>query len=175
MGLLEQIEQKAFLGTEFLTWLWARSEMDEGPIEIEGDESIEVEFLKTMTFEAQYGEATVQSLKGEAPGAAAEARAAVLEGKTVKRAKIKVVQSEMEWTFSLRGDTFDFGSIAIPAPKGLPFDEGTGLRLDALERLFALMNTLFETFLALRLDEDRWADELARIRQFVEPSGGVAD
>ena len=28
MGLLELIEQKSFLGREFLTWIWFRSESD---------------------------------------------------------------------------------------------------------------------------------------------------
>lgn len=175
MGLLELIEQKSFLGTEFLTWLWARSEMEQAPIELDGGDPVEAEFGKTMTFEAHYGEATVQSLKGEAPGAAAEARAAVREGKTVKRAKIKLVQGEMEWTFTLRGDTFDFGSIAIPAPKGLPFEEGVGLRMDAVERLFALVDQLFEAFLALRLDDEKWGAELKRIREFVEAEEPLAD
>lgn len=173
MGVLELIQQKEFLGTEFLTWLWARSQMEQGPIELGDEDPVEVEFEKTMTFEAHYGEATVQSLKGEAPGAAAEARAAVLEGKTVKRAKIKLVQSEMEWTFTLRGDTFDFGAISIPAPKGLPFEEGVGLRLEAVDRLFALMDRLFESFLKLRLDEEQWKAELAGIRTLTE--GGVED
>ena len=168
MGVLELIQQKAFLGTEFLTWLWARSQMEQGAIDLGDEDAVEVEFEKTITFEAHYGEATVQSLKGEAPGAAAEARAAVLEGKTVKRAKIKLIQGEMEWTFSLRGDTFDFGSIAIPAPKGLPFEEGTGLRLDAVARLFSLMDRLFDTFLQIRLDDEAWATELTQIRQLFE-------
>ncbi|MCX7013212.1 MAG: hypothetical protein NTW86_11755 [Candidatus Sumerlaeota bacterium] len=166
MGLLERIEQKAFLGAEFLTWLWLRTECDQAPIELEGEDSVDVAFENTMALEAEYGEATAQTLRGAAPGASAEARAALLEGKIVKRAKLHLTQGEMEWAFTLRGETFDFSAIRVPAPKGLPFDENVSLRMEAVERLFALVDKLYAAFLAIRLDADSWGAELARLRKW---------
>jgi len=168
VGLLELIEQKAFLGNEFLTWLWRRSEIDNGRIELPDEDPIEVALVDALTLEAEHGEAVQETLRGEAPGASPEARAALVEGKKVKRAKIHLAQGEMDWTFALRGETFDFSGIRAPAPKGLPFEEGVSLRLQAVERLFALIDRLYEAFLALRLDPDEWANELRVIRQWVE-------
>ena len=34
MALLERIEQKSFLGTEFATWLWYTTEASNGKIDI---------------------------------------------------------------------------------------------------------------------------------------------
>ena len=167
MGKVELIEQKSFLGAEFLTWLWHKSEQEDGRIKLEKDDlPVEVSFESAMTLEADYGEATVQTLRGEAPGASAEARAALLEGKKIKRAKLRVVQGEMEWTFTIRGDTFDLGGVNLPAPKGLPIEEGLTLRLEAASRLFALIDKLYTAFLALRLDEESWAEEIQRIHSW---------
>jgi hypothetical protein len=168
VGLLELIEQKSFLGPEFLTWLWHRSELENGRIELESDDPVEVVFEDAMMLEAEIGHATVQTLRGEAPGASAESRAALMEGKKVKRAKLHLTQGEMEWTFTLRADTFDFSGVRIPAPKGLPFEEGVSLRLQAVERLFALVDRLYAAFLAIRLDPQAWDAELARIHKWVE-------
>ncbi|OPZ05600.1 MAG: hypothetical protein BWZ10_03028 [candidate division BRC1 bacterium ADurb.BinA364] len=168
MGLAEQIEQKAFLGTEFLTWLWHKSELEDGKIALKNEDPVEVQFQDAMTLEAHYGEATIQTLRGETPGASAEARSALIEGKKAKRAKIHLAQGEMEWTFVLRGDTFDFGSIKVPAPKGLPIEESVSLRLQAVDRLFELVHRLFETFLEIRLQPGEWAGEIARFRQWIE-------
>ena len=77
MALLDLIEQKSFLGPEFLTWLWHRSETTGGPIDL-GEKlgSVEVEFENTLTLEAEHGEAVLQTLRGEMPGLSGEAGAA---------------------------------------------------------------------------------------------------
>ena len=169
MGLLELIEQKAFLGTEFLTWLWRQSELRDGRIDLGDEPPLEVALEDTLTLEAPYGEATVQVLRGEAPGRSPEARAALIEGKKAQRAKLRLSQGEMQWTLTLRADTFDFSGIRIPAPKGLPFEEGVSLRLQAAEALLALMDKLFAAFLAVRLDPQAWPRELKSIRGWIAP------
>ncbi len=168
MGVLELVEQKAFLGTEFATWLWHKSELGEGVVEVDGIEPIEVAFQDAMTLEAQFGDATVQTLRGDIPGAWADARAALLEGKKIKRSKIHIVYGELEYTFTLRADTFDFSSCKIPAPSGLPFEEGVSIRLQAAERLFDLIDRLYAAFLTVRLDDNAWSAELKRIHKWVE-------
>ena len=78
MGVLELIQQKAFLGKEFLTWLWFRSETG-GAMDLRGGRTAEVEMMGPIVLDAQYGDARMTTLKGESPATAPEARAAFEE------------------------------------------------------------------------------------------------
>ena len=75
MALVEMIQQKSFLGTEFTTWLWYRSETEEGKVELGDSRTCEVLFERDLVLTSDYGEAVASSLKGEAPTRSPEAGA----------------------------------------------------------------------------------------------------
>src|SRR5688572_20031545 len=104
MGVLELIQQKAFLGKEFLTWLWFRSERD-GQVEPAKAKPVTVEILGPILLDAQYGDARASLLKGDSPATAPEARAALLEGKKLKKAKMKWTREDVEWIFTIDGES----------------------------------------------------------------------
>ena len=165
MGVLELIQQKAFIGKEFLTWLWFRSERDNEVI-VKGKE-ITVEILGPILLDAQYGDARASMLKGDSPATTPEARTALLEGKKLKKAKLKWVREDVEWTFTIDGENFNVSGLNIPNPGKLPFEEFMLMRLEMVREFEQVLQDLLETFLELRLDQKQWKRELEEIQQWV--------
>ena len=66
MDFLDILREKAFLGREFLTWLWFKSEQTGGPIELPGGKVIEVVFHDRMTLDlTDVDTPQTVSIKGE--------------------------------------------------------------------------------------------------------------
>ena len=167
MGVLELIQQKAFLGKEFLTWLWFRAETD--PVfAMDGDRSLEVEILGPITLDAQYGDARTTVLKGESPATSPEAATAVLEGKKLHRVRLKLSGESTEWIATLDAETLSFTGLAVPRSGPLPFEEALHLRLAFVSEFEAILSELFNLFLEPRLDDELWNEQLKRIHAWAE-------
>ena len=125
-------------------------------------------FEKDLVLRGDAGEVLNSSLRGDAPSHGPEAGAALAAGKTVRRARISFAIGNMTWQFSLNAETFDFGGLKLDTPPGLPFEEGTALRLSALQEFQDIFSELYNQFLDLRLDSDAWKAEEKRIRAWVK-------
>jgi hypothetical protein len=97
MAILEQVEAKAFLGEEFLSWLLWRSETRNGLI---GVREHEVQFGGSLTLSAPFGDAEEVTLKGENPGGAHELHSALQEGPRSNRARPTSPGSSAAWSSS---------------------------------------------------------------------------
>jgi recombination associated protein RdgC len=167
MALVERIQQKSFLGAEFGTWLWFRSETNKGAVDLGSGKTCQVEFETDLVLTSDYGEATASALSGDAPTLSPEAAAALAAGKKVKRAKIRVTLDNLTWPLTLNAQNFDWGGLRIDVPPSLPFEEALPLRLKSLEEFHRVFDLLYSQFLDLRLDPDRWKAEEKRMRQWV--------
>ncbi|HOE97379.1 MAG TPA: hypothetical protein PK847_12430 [Candidatus Sumerlaeota bacterium] len=165
MGVLELIQQKAFLGKEFLTWLWFKSETG-GGVNLKGG-AIQAEILGPIVLDAQYGDARATGLKGESPATSPEARTALVEGKKLKKAKIRLKREDVEWVATLDGENFNLAGLAIPNPGRMPFEDMMALRTEMMLEFEHVIEGLMQAFLELRLDAKEWAKELARIQTWV--------
>jgi hypothetical protein len=162
MGAIELIQQKAFLGREFLTWLWFRSETDP-VIDLSGGRAVEIEILGPLLLEANFGDARSSGLKGESAGLSAEAGTALREGKKLRRARIKFNVEGVEWIASLDGETLAVTGLAVPNSGKLPFSESLRLRTEFMLDFDSLLTELMNLFLGRRLDEKDWTKELKKI------------
>jgi hypothetical protein len=167
MALIDLIDQKAFLGTEFVTWLWFRSEQENPEHDIEGIGDCEVFFEKDLVLASEAGQATASTLRGETPSLAPEAVAALLAGKKVKRARVILTAENTTWQLTLNAETFDWGGLKIDTPPSLPFEEAVPIRMNALEVFQRIFDGLYSAFLDTRLDEKTWATELEAIHAWV--------
>jgi len=167
MALIDMIQQKGFLGPEFVTYLWYRSELDDPTLELEGAETCEVVFEKDLVLTGEAGQATASTLKGESPSLAPEAAAALLAGKKVKRARLSLMAGHSTWEVTLNAQTFDWSGLKIDTPPSLPFTEATPARLNALEEFHRVFSLLYSRFLDLRLDAKRWREEIEAIRGWI--------
>lgn len=174
MDFLDILREKAFLGREFLTWLWFKSDQTGGRLDIPGKNMVEVLFLDRMTLDLSEVETPqTVTLKGE-QSELREGLAALREGKKIEEARISVKASENDFTMMLKGTWFSFGSFRTPAilPSSETAEdegvEGTFLEKIALiEEGMDVIDSLFAFFLKLRTSDEWETTELPAIRRWV--------
>jgi recombination associated protein RdgC len=174
MDFLDILREKAFLGREFLTWLWFKSDQTGGRIEIPGKKVAEVLFLDRMTLDLSDVETPqTVTLKGE-HSELREGLAALKEGKKIEEARISIRAGDNDFTMMLKGTWFSFGSFKTPPilppgeAEGEADTEGSFLEKTYLiEEGMEIVDNLFEYFLKLRISEEWEAQELPAIHRWV--------
>ncbi|MFO0744768.1 MAG: hypothetical protein U1F43_03720 [Myxococcota bacterium] len=166
MDIINRINSTRYLGREFLTWLWYRSSTQEGVFQLtEGP--IELWFDATLTLEAQ-GEVKEQNvIKAENPTETPEAHAAILTGKVVSSARLRVVNGQKQWVFGMKGETLGLSSVKIPALLSREDDDQLYERFMLIEEIEDTVNALYQQFIELRMDDDQWRPEIQAIRSWV--------
>lgn len=178
MDLVDLITEKRFLGQEFLTWLWWKSEERGGSVQLGDQGDITVVFEKHMLLEygeAEYSERLVCSgLQTELR----EARTGLRTGKKLEQARIKIVKNDHEYNLTLGATFFEYRNVRLPKTGGMessshPSEEETEAmileRVFLFEELVRIINDLFRMFLDIRTASG-WSAELARIRSWVHKS-----
>ncbi|GAB4339927.1 MAG: hypothetical protein Kow0089_13200 [Desulfobulbaceae bacterium] len=174
MDLVDLIQEKRFLGQEFLAWLWFKSEERGGAVEVPGMGDVLVVFEKHMLLEFGEGEASEKVICRGLQTELKEARAGLLMGKKPEQARIRFTRGDYEFNVTLTAATMEFRNVRLPKtvaaadegddPESL---EGRLLeRISLFEELARLVNDLFRMFIAVRTSE-LWSEELARIRSWV--------
>lgn len=164
MDLIDLIETRRFLGNEFLTWLWFKTETQDGLLEVGEHGTIEVVFDDSLVLEAYLAETERNTLKGGSPAYSPEAKVALQHGKRVSRAKIRVIKDGREWVFTLKGEGMDFSSVNIPAVLSRKEDEKFYERMYLVEELEEIVDDLYQEFIFLRVNA-AWHEEMVPAMQ----------
>jgi len=174
MDLVDIIAEKRFIGQEFLTWLWFRSEERGGSVELPGTGDVTVVFEKHLLLEYGEGEArekvVCQGLQAELK----EARTGLRMGKKLEQARILFGRGDLEWNVTIRASMFDFKSVKTPKTMnaseemdGEAAAEGRIIeKMSYYEELIGLIDECFRMYLEIRLS-DAWPAELERLRAWV--------
>jgi recombination associated protein RdgC len=168
VGLIERIEATQFLGREFATWLYWRSETGNGKIALDGIEESEVWFEAPVELVNDFGDATSVILKGSTPLESPEARQAMRENKKVQRARMRVNFKGQTYTFGFNAAQYLVSGLKLPVPPNAPAADYIYLRLEILEEFEAYFHSLFEAFLKLRLDDKKWQTESRKLSGWVK-------
>jgi hypothetical protein len=164
----------AWLGPEFLTWLWWRSTTDPKFLHPDGTE-VYVHLDEYLELRGERAAARKTTLRTGMPGASAEAKVALRNGKVVTAARLILARGEEETTFTLRAEDMDVSAAKLPAPDpgsggGAKDKEGAEERLanslTATRRLYADIDLCFQTFLEVRVSSG-WEAEASRLRAWV--------
>lgn len=174
MDLLDLIEEKRFLGQEFLIWLWCSSEERGGSVSLLDRSEITVIFEKHMLLECGEGAECEKLVCRGQVTELREARAGLALGKRPEQARLKIGRDEREYSFTLSAATLEFRSMKLPATAGADDggDDRAGLEGQILERVslieegIELINGLFRRFLLIRTS-DEWPRELTKLRQWI--------
>ncbi len=174
MDLVDLISEKRFLGQEFLTWLWYKSEERGGTIYLPGKGDIQVVLEKHMLLESGEGESLEKLICRGLQAELQEARTGLLMGKKLEQARIHLAQGEYEWNLTLAASLFEFRNVKVPKTMTSEEEspdpgaiEGRILeRIGMLEEATRTMNELFRTFLKVRVSPE-WDDELIKVRTWV--------
>ncbi len=178
MDLVDLIAEKRWLGQEFLTWLWYKSEERGGSIALEGRGDITVAFEKHMLLESGEGESLEKIVCSGLQAELQEARTGLQMGKKLEQARITFGLNDYEYVVTLSGSLMEFRSVKLPKTEGTEASgddpeemEGMALeRIFLLEELIKTIHQLFSMFLTVRIG-DGWRDELVKIRSWIEKSG----
>ncbi|MBI4773577.1 MAG: hypothetical protein HY788_05245 [Deltaproteobacteria bacterium] len=163
----------SFLGREFLTWLWFKSEERNGTVHLPDTGDVFIQFQKRIVLESGEGEyAETVSCQGFHADLA-EGKAALREGKKVREARITLGVGSQEWEFTFKADQFQFQSMKLP--KTMPLsEEEQDLEPRLLERISLVeepvqaMQRLFEQFLSKRLGSAWIDEELPSLRKWMQ-------
>jgi hypothetical protein len=166
MDWMDQVSRTAFLGPEFLLWLWWRCEEHNGVFSV-GDESVEVVFDDQLTLESHLAEAEQSRLKGGSPAHSPEAHTALQMGKNVSRARMRLLKGEREWAFQIDTPTFRLSGLKLPALLTRDEDEKFHERMYLIEELESAWHALFRAFLEVRLGS-AWGATHAEVRAWIE-------
>lgn len=175
MDLVDLIAEKRFLGQEFLTWLWFRSELRGGYVELPGSADVTVVFEKHMLLEYGEGESSEKCICSGLQTELQEARTGLKMGKKLEQARIQIIKGDYEFNFTLAAALMEFRNVKLPktAPQEQTSsnqpEENEGLILERIflfEELVAIVNELFRLFLQIRVSEG-WQEELDQLRQWV--------
>lgn len=174
MDLVDLIEEKKFLGQEFLAWLWYKSEERGGAVDIPGTGDVLVVFEKHMLLEFGEGESSEKVICRGLQTELKEARAGLMMGKKPEQARIRIARGDYEFNVTMTAANLEFRNVRLPktvasADEGDDPESIEGRILDRIslfEELSTLMNDLFRMFISLRAS-DQWPGELQKVRQWV--------
>lgn len=179
MDLLDLINEKRFLGQEFLTWLWFISET-KPEIDID-DNAVQLAFDYNMQLECGEGEACKRiTCKGNAAPNAnekTEAKLAISLGKKIEQAKILLSVNDAEFWLTSNGRLLSLTGVKMPRVVDESDDGGDealsrqGMALERIGLITILtrtMDSIFRKFLMLRTDQKAWASEVNKIKEWAD-------
>lgn len=182
MDLVDLIAEKRFLGQDFLTWLWWKSEERGGTIELPNIGDATVVFEKHMLLEFGEGESSEKIICSGLQAELQEARTGLQMGKKLEQARIVIGHNNYEYSFTLAAALMEFRNVRLPKTEATEADRGEnpeeveGMILERVflfEELIRLVNVIFLQFLRVRLSDD-WRDELLKVRTWIHKAGVVA-
>ena len=175
MDLVDLLEEKRFLGQEFLTWLWFKSDERGGTVFVPDIGDVQVVFEKHMLLEYGEGEAHEKLICQGLQTELKEARTGLAMGKKLEQARILLAKDNYEWNLTLKASLLEFRSVKPPKTMASS-EEGDdpaaveGRLLDKIGLLEEAVNTideLFRLFLKSRVSPD-WDKECARMRAWIK-------
>lgn len=146
----------AFLGEEFLTWLWFRWETQGGEFELPHGRRIGIAIDDFLAFVPLHDDDTEQTLRRGLPTRTAEARTALREGHRLAKARLVLAEGERQWSLVLHGDSLAVSSVRGPddAEECESSIDRTADRAANWIALHEIVAALYGQFLELRLGED---------------------
>ena len=173
MDLVDLIQEKRFLGQEFLAWLWYKSEERGGTVELPGTGDILVVFEKHMLLEYGEGADSEKLICRGLQTELKEARAGLALGKKPEQARIRLGRGDFEFSVTLTAATMEFRSVRLPKTAGAgDGDDPDSLdgqileRIGLFEEVINMVNELFRVFINIR-GSSQWSEELVKIRSWV--------
>ena len=173
MDLVDLIAEKRFLGQEFLTWLWWKSEERGGVVALPAEGDIVVVFEKHMLLEYGEGDSNEKLICRGLQTELQEARTGLVMGKKLEQARIQLVYNDYEWNFTLAAALMEFRNVKLPKTAGPDNvndpEEREGLVLERIflfEELIRIVLSLYRVFLKQRVS-DKWREELVKVREWV--------
>ena len=161
------------LGQEFLTWLWYRSEYADGLFRAaRGDYRFHVRIEQRLVVRGGEGEHQETASVSGSFSPLREARLGLSTGKKVVRALVNFYKDEMVWQVSLKAEDFCLNSFKTPAVSKESENEADEdatfyIKMQFISEGLELIDEVYKQFLAIRLSEKAWQDEVLAINSWI--------
>ena len=167
---MEGEAMEAAPGREFLTWLWFKSESQNGRMALSEGRELGVLVEGPLTFTHEGNGAHSAVLKKGEPVNSIEAKTCLLGGKKLKEAKITfALDDENTWSFGIEADQFLFRGLKLPQGEGqLDAVSRFQERMIFLEQWREMFLDLFGAFAGARADSKKWKATVSDIREWVK-------
>lgn len=154
-------------GLDFLTWLWFVAEARGGMLKLKelGDWAVMIEGPLTFVMEGS-GAHEMVVRRGE-PRLSAEAKASLLSGKKLRRAKLTLARGDQSWTCTLDGPSFVIRGLKLPEGEKLDAISKFQERVQLIDLFKEALLSLFDRFSDDREAKD-WNKTLAEIQEWVK-------
>jgi len=174
MQVLDRVRKTAFLGREFLLWLWFMSDTGEGVFDLgeKGKAEIWLDGKITLQSETDRGLETV-TCAGE-DVSMKEARFALAEEKEIREAAIKLAVGDNEWSFVLDSAWMNFRSFKTPRVINDGREDPDGLFYEKaflIEEAVSAVDQIYSAFLKRRLSPEWESQDRAVIGRWIREGG----
>lgn len=154
-------------GLDFLMWLWFVSEARGGMLKLKdlGDWAVMIEGPLTFVMEGS-GAHEIVVRRGE-PRLSAEAKASLLSGKKLKRAKLTLARGEESWTCTLDAQSLVVRGLKLPEGEKLDAISKFQERIQLVDLFKEALLSLFDRF-ATERESKEWSKTLAEVHEWVQ-------
>lgn len=169
--------EKDFLGNEFLVWLWFTVDHVTSTIPVNGKDVV-LMFDRTLVAECGVGEHGRDSFSGTMPTKLPEAMEALRHGKLPRKAGLVADVDGVAFSFVFDPEKFAFNGVKFPDVQGEDTRSIVEARVALIDSLYAAIVGLFNQFLAIRLDAEKWAAAVVGINNWIsdeEPAVAAAE
>mgnify|MGYP000385528668 FL=1 len=160
-----------YLGQDFLTWLWFKSEKSSGMFRSASGEDFALYMEQRIAVQGGEGDMVETAVCSGPQAEMREARLGLTTGKKVNQARVRLEQDANAWQFQLKAEDFTFGSLKTPKvdmkqeegddPDG-PFLE----KIYLIEKALDFLDGLYLQFLRVRLSP-QWREETQALRPWI--------
>jgi hypothetical protein len=155
-------DNTAFLGNEFLVWLWWVSKTTD----IIGD--ITFMFSDVLHLECHKGQRGREVIRDDSPIRLPEAVKALQTGKFPRKCGLTLSEGYAPFKFTLNPETMMISGMRLPpVDENVTGREVTEVRFRNIAEAFALVDAMFKEFMEIRTSAE-WVTEVAKIRKWVQ-------
>jgi hypothetical protein len=160
------LNNKDFLGNEFLVWLWWKLANDTDSFTLLDQSEITVMMNKTLTLECPLGENGKESISAESPMHLPEAIRALQSGKLPRKSGLTLIRHGTQYDLTVQAESFSISAAKIHVDEEAdPYD--TDARIDAIREMNETLDLLFSYFCSLRIPAKAWKAELRGIQSWL--------
>lgn len=154
-------------GMDFLTWLWFGAEARGGQIPVADVGSIALMIEGPLLLTKDGCGAHEAALRKGEPLVSNEAKAALLDGKKLRRAKLTLALGDQAWICTIDAPSFTIRGLKLPEGEKLDQISKFQERMDQLDTFRRILLGLYAGFVEMRRNDALWKDTVEAMRVWV--------
>ncbi len=164
---------RAFLGNEFLVWLWHTLENVSDTIKLADNSEVAVMLARNLTLECPRGKYGSDTFRSDGPTKLPEAIRALRGGRLPRKAGLTLVRHDKAYELTLQAETLAVSSAKLPAAEAEEDRARLEERVDQIRHLVETFDLLYGRFLEERMSSSWDGGERAEIFRWLEKVAGT--